>query len=213
MGLKYPQTARFYRVARQTKYIESLQRRKYMGDPNLPVRFVSTSRRQAITGGVAAIAGAAMSAVRLSAGAEEEISHAAEAIHQENVFKASRKRVYEALTETKQFDQLVRLSGISDALGTKPTQISNEVGGTITIFGGHIIGRQLELVPSQRIVQAWRVVDWEPGWYSIAKFKLVEQGAATKIVFDHTGFPKGLGEHLASGWKEHYWDTLEKYLR
>ena len=46
----------------------------------------------------------------------------------------------------------------------------------------------------------------------IAKFELVEQGSDTKIVFDHLGFPKGLGQHLAEGWKGHYWDTLEKYL-
>lgn len=171
------------------------------------------SRRQAVVfGAFAAFSALGTSGPASLAHPTEEISHSAEAIHQENVFRANRKRVYEALTETKQFDKLVRLSGISAALGTKPTQISNEVGGTFAIFGGHIIGRQLELLPDERIVQAWRVVDWEPGWYSIAKFNLVEQGSGTKIVFDHTGFPKGLGEHLASGWKEHYWDTLEKYF-
>jgi activator of HSP90 ATPase len=168
------------------------------------------SRRQMIALAGVAIGAATLGAARVAAA--EEISHSEEAIHQENVFKASRKRVYEALTETKQFDRLVKLSGISNALGTKPTQISGEVGGAFTIFGGHIIGRQLELVPAERIVQAWRVVDWAPGIWSVAKFELVEQGAGTKIVFDHTGFPKGAGEHLASGWKEHYWDTLEKYL-
>jgi activator of HSP90 ATPase len=170
-----------------------------------------TSRRQVMALAGAALGGLALATASGAAG-EEEVSHSAEAIHQENVFKANRKRVYDALTEAKQFDKLVRLSGISEALGTKPTQISNEVGGTFAIFGGHIIGRQLELVPNERIVQAWRVVDWAPGWWSIANFELVEQGAGTKIVFDHTGFPKGQGEHLASGWREHYWDTLEKYL-
>jgi len=80
------------------------------------------------------------------------------------------------------------------------------------LFGGHIIGRQIELVPNERIVQAWRVVDWEPGVYSIAKFELREQGSGTKIVLDHMGFPKGLGEHLAAGWRSHYWEPLEKFL-
>jgi activator of HSP90 ATPase len=170
------------------------------------------SRRQAVFGAVAAFSAFGVSGTASLAHPTEEISHSAEAIHQENVFRANRTRVYEALTETRQFDKLVKLSGISDALGTKPTQISNEVGGAFTIFGGHIIGRQLELLPAERIVQAWRVVDWEPGWYSVARFNPVEEGAGTKIVFDHTGFPKGLGEHLASGWNEHYWDTLQKYL-
>jgi len=44
------------------------------------------------------------------AGAEEEVSRTAESIHMEPVFKASRKRVYEALTETKQFDKVIHLS-------------------------------------------------------------------------------------------------------
>jgi hypothetical protein len=53
---------------------------------------------------------------------------------------------------------------------------------------------------------------WDPGVYSIAKFDLVEQGGGTKIVFDHTGFPKSHAETLASGWKAHYWGPLVKFL-
>jgi hypothetical protein len=56
------------------------------------------------------------------------------------------------------------------------------------------------------------VVNWKPGVYSLAKFELVEEGAGTRIVFDHTGFPKGDAEHLATGWKAHYWDSLAKFL-
>lgn len=66
------------------------------------------------------------------------------------------------------------------------------------------MGRQIELVPNERIVQAWRVVGWDPGVYSIAKFALVEQGPATKLVFDRTGFPNGRAEHLAAGWTANY---------
>jgi activator of HSP90 ATPase len=98
------------------------------------------------------------------------------------------------------------------ALEKSPTQISREPGGAFILFGGIIVGRHIELVPNQRIVQAWRVAYWDPGIYSIAKFELVEQGAETKIVFDHAGFPKGQAEHLAAGWKGHYWDPLAHYL-
>jgi uncharacterized protein YndB with AHSA1/START domain len=143
-----------------------------------------------------------------------EISHSSEAIHQEVVFKASRKRVYEVLTETEQFDKLTEVGGSKNvpALGNEPTKISGDVGGAFAIFGGHIIGRHVELIPNERIVQAWRVVDWEPGIYSIARFELIEQGTGTRIVFDHTGFPKGLGAHLAIGWTSHYWDPMVKFL-
>jgi uncharacterized protein YndB with AHSA1/START domain len=144
----------------------------------------------------------------------EEISRSGEAIHQEVVFKASRKRVYDALTDTKQFDKIIQLSGVMQSMppGGKPTEISREAGGAFALFGGYITGRHIELVPNERIVQAWRAGNWDPGVYSIAKFVLVEQGSGTKIVFDHTGFPKGAGEHLAAGWKAHYWEPLEKFL-
>jgi len=79
-------------------------------------------------------------------------------------------------------------------------------------FDGYILGRHLELVPNERIVQAWRVAYWAPGIYAIAKFDLVEQGPRTKIVFDHRGFPNGDGEHLAAGWKANYGEPLEKFL-
>ena len=124
--------------------------------------------------------------------------------------------MYKALTDAKQFDRVVQLgaatkSGMVSA--AKPTEISPEVGGAFSLFGGLIVGRQVELVPDERIVQAWRAAgDWKPGIYSIARFELVEQGAETKIVFDHRGFPDGDWEHLASGWKVNYWQPLAKYL-
>jgi activator of HSP90 ATPase len=173
------------------------------------------TRRQMIFGAAVAFGGLTLRPPEAGAQAEGEISRTEESIHQETTFKASRKRVYEALTETQQFEKITQLSAemlAGKSYGTKATQISREVGGAFTLFGGHIVGRQVELAPNERIVQAWRVVDWDPGKYSIAKFELVEQGAGTKIVFDHTGFPKGDAEHLAVGWRAHYWETLEKYL-
>jgi activator of HSP90 ATPase len=173
------------------------------------------TRRQAIAGVAAVFGGFVLGPTSVWAGAEAAISHTAEAIHMEPVFKASRKRVYEALTDTKQFEKVTQLglamtSGMS--LGTKPTEISREAGGAFSIFRGHILGRHIELVPNEQIVQAWRVADWNPGVYSIAKFELVEQGSGTKIVFDHAGFPVGQAEHLAEGWKGNYWEPLEKFL-
>jgi len=55
-------------------------------------------------------------------------------------------------------------------------------------------------IPNQRIIQAWRVVTWPEGVYSIAKFELKPHGSGTRLVFDHTGFPEGLHDHLAEGW-------------
>ncbi|MGB6308265.1 MAG: SRPBCC domain-containing protein, partial [Steroidobacteraceae bacterium] len=143
------------------------------------------------------------------------LSRSSESIHQEVRFDAGRGRVFEALTSSTQFDAVTRLSdalALVTAPGAKSTSISPEVGGPFTLFGGYITGRNLELLREQRLVQAWRTVRWKAGDYSIVKFVLVEDGAATQLIFDHRGFPEGEGSHLAEGWHVHYWEPLSKYL-
>ena len=83
-------------------------------------------------------------------------------IHQQIDFNASPQQLYEALLDAKQFTEF------SD----RPAEINREVGGAFSLFKGHIVGRNVELVPNQRIVQAWRVVTWPEGAYSIARFEL-----------------------------------------
>ena len=65
--------------------------------------------------------------------------------------------------------------------------------------------------PNHRIVQAWRVVTWPEGVYSIAKFELKSHGSGTRLVFDHIGFPEGLHDHLAEGWESNSWMLLEVF--
>lgn len=141
-----------------------------------------------------------------SAAPNGEISSTEESIHQERVFKAGRQRVYEALTVEEQFDRIMQLSGVMRASAMakmrQPTKLSPQEGSAFALFGGYIVGRQIELVPNELIVQAWRVLSWDRGTYSIARFALTDLGgASTRLVFDHRAFPKGQGEHLASGWQ------------
>jgi activator of HSP90 ATPase len=176
---------------------------------------ITPTRRQLISGAAIAFGALTLGAAKTFARREEEISHSAESIHMENVFAASRKRVYDALTDAKQFNEIVKLSAAVKSGMVKdmsPAEISREVGGTFNCFGGFIIGRHLELLPNERIVQAWRVSYWEAGAFSIVKFKLTEEGSGTKIIFDHTGFPNGDAENLAAGWKGNYWEPLAKFL-
>jgi activator of HSP90 ATPase len=142
------------------------------------------------------------------------ISRSAEAIHQEVSFDAPPARVYDALTDAKQFNKVVQLSAATQtmSISNKPAEISREPGGAFSLFGGYITGRQIELIPAQRIVQAWRVGAWDAGVYSIARFELSAQGSRSKLVFDHTGFPQGQADHLAAGWKGNYWEPLAKVL-
>jgi activator of HSP90 ATPase len=171
------------------------------------------SRRQVIVG---LTAGAAVVGTANVRGEQAvEIARNAKAIHQEVAFKASRRRVYVVLTDADEFQQVVALSDAVQSGKVKqtiPSQIGREAGSPFSIFGGFIGGRNIEMIPDKRLVQAWRPQDWPPGVYSIAKFELVERGAETLLKFDHTGFPAADAASLAAGWKLNYWQPMAKVL-
>lgn len=182
--------------------------------PPMTLSATGSTRRQLLVSSAAALGAGLAAATPAWAVPDDGISRNAEAIHQEPVFKAALQRIYEALTDAQQFQKLILLSEAGKSLDakSKPAKISRELGGAFSLFGGYVTGRQLALVPNQRIVQAWRAGSWAAGSFSIARFELVAQDPGTKLVFDHTGFPAGQAEHLARGWQINYWQPLAKLL-
>jgi len=122
-------------------------------------------------------------------------------IHQELTLPAAPSRIYRALVDSKEFAELTGAPASGEA----------SEGGAFSVFGGHITGRHVELVPGKRVVQVWRAKTWPEGVYSIARFELQVDGKGTKLVFDHDGFPADMKEHLANGWQANYWDKLAKH--
>ena len=187
-----------------------------MNDRNsAEAKLPATTRRQMIVGTALALGGVTLGTLKAAADTQEEISHTAASIHQEPVFKASPKRVFEALTDAKEFQKVVDASGAMKSgmiSASKPAELSSEAGAAFSLFGGYVTGRNVELIPNQRIVQAWHAGSWKDGIYSIAKFELVAEGSGTRIIFDHTGFPESEAQHLAEGWKANYWEPMEKIL-
>ena len=128
-------------------------------------------------------------------------------IQQEVIFNTSPGRLYATLLDAGRFSEFTGA----------PAEIEPEVGGAFSCFGGIITGRNVELVPNQRIVQAWRVSLWPQGVYSIVKFELHEHGSQTRLMLDHASFPEAMrthlnGEEANGGWQRQYWQPLEKYL-
>ena len=178
------------------------------GKKNGPALSAAPTRRQAMAAGSVLLAGVALSSagVRAQQKMEEAQStgpdKARTYLHQEVSFKASPHRIYEILLDSKQF---AAFSGAA-------AEISREAGGSFSMFGGMIEGRNIELVAGQRIVQAWRPAAWEAGQYTIVKFELKAEGAQTKVVLDHTGFHEGDYAHFDPGWGMRYWEPITKYL-
>jgi activator of HSP90 ATPase len=167
------------------------------------------TRRQMLAGGVAVLAGIASAASlseaqqamteKKSTGDEAKIT----SLHQEIDLKAEPHRVYTILLDSKQFAAFT---------GGRAATIDPTPGGAFKMFGGMIEGRNVELVPDERIVQAWRPASWDAGVYSIVEFQLKAQAGGTKLVLDHKGFPEGDFAHLDPGWHMQYWEPLAKYL-
>ncbi len=123
-------------------------------------------------------------------------------LHQEISLKASPERIYKALLDSAQFT----------AFSGMPASIDPVKGGAFTMFGGLIVGLNVELLPNRRIVQAWRPTHWDEGIYSIVRFELKAHDSDALVILDHTGFPEGEFDHLDSGWPIRYWNPLKKYL-
>jgi uncharacterized protein YndB with AHSA1/START domain len=130
-------------------------------------------------------------------------------IHQEVSFVATPERVYQLLTNGAEFA----------AATERPAEIVATEGSAFSIFGGYIQGRQIELVPGERVVQTWRGVDWAPGVHSLVRFTLTPEGSGTKLLVDHDAYPEGPSpmypswhEHLSSNWPVFYFEPFEKYL-
>lgn len=74
-------------------------------------------------------------------------------IHQRAVVPASPRQGYAVLAD----------AGALSALSGMAGQAGRVEGAEFSVFGGHVTGRQIELVPGQRIVQAWRFPVWGGG--------------------------------------------------
>ena len=124
-------------------------------------------------------------------------------IHHEILFSAEQGSIFEVLTDARKFSQVTGA----------PADIDLKSGGKFSCFNGMITGQSIEISPPNRLVQAWRVENWEPGIYSIVKFELEKLSESeTKLIFDHTGFPEEHRAHLDQGWQDRYWTPLKDYL-
>lgn len=124
-------------------------------------------------------------------------------IHQEVSLPGSPAAIYEILTSPRRFEAMT---------GGRSADIAAEAGGPISLFGGDIRGRNVELVPGRRVVQAWRSQAWPDGVYSIVRFELAADGARTKLTFDQSGHPAEAQAMLEGGWAQMYWDPMAAIL-
>ena len=123
-------------------------------------------------------------------------------IRQTVTFKASPHEVYEALMDSKKHA----------AFTGSAAEISREVGGEYMAYDGYITGKNIELVPDKKIVQSWRAVDWDEGYFSRVIFEFTSVPEGTRLDFVHTDVPDGTEDEFTQGWIDNYWEPMEKYF-
>lgn len=123
-------------------------------------------------------------------------------INQTQFLEATPHEVYEMLMDSEKHSKFT---------GQK-CEIRREAGESFTCFDGWVEGKNLVLVPDEKIVQEWRGKDWPEGVISTVTFELIPKYDGTEILLNHTGVPEDKYESVNDGWKEHYWDKMKKYL-
>ncbi len=124
------------------------------------------------------------------------------AIKQTVTFKAAPHAIYEALMDEKKHA----------AFTGGEAKISRKAGGKFSIYRGDIEGKNLELIPDQKIVQTWRYSDWPEGHYSTATFVLKATEKGSQLTFTQTDVPDDRYEDIKQGWKDYYWAPMKEML-
>ena len=118
------------------------------------------------------------------------------------IIPASPQEVYHAWLSSK---------GHSAMTGSAAS-VSDQVGGEFEAWDGYIHGKNIELVPNQRIVQAWRTSEFsddEPD--SQIEITLEPVEGQTKLTLKHTGLPPHGGQY-EDGWVESYFEPMKAYF-
>ena len=123
-------------------------------------------------------------------------------IRQSVTFNATPHAVYEALMDSRKHARFTQA----------PAKISRKVGGAISAYGDYITGSNLELVPDQKIVQAWHASEWPEGHMSRATFKLAPVPGGTRLTFTHSGVPDAFVDDIRQGWIDSYWVPMKAML-
>ena len=91
--------------------------------------------------------------------------------------------------------------------------MSDEVGADISAWDGYITGRNLELVPGERIVQSWRTTEFDDEHAdSIVTILLQETEDGTLLTLEHSNVPDEHKSYEEGGWQSNYFEPMVVYF-
>lgn len=123
-------------------------------------------------------------------------------IHLETTIPATPEQVYGLLADGAAFGKATGMPGYG---GTAE-------GEFFSVHDGNTVGRQVELVPGERVVQAMRLTAWEPGVWSLLTFTMAPAPEGTRLTLDQVGYPPALHDHLVTGYPAFYFTPIAEYF-
>ncbi len=117
-------------------------------------------------------------------------------------FKAAPAELYDLLMNSKKHEALT---------GGSAT-ISKAKNGKFEVFDGYCHGYNIELIPGEKIVQAWHFAEegWPADHFSVCTFVFEKTAGGTKLHFTQTGIPEQHAASLKDGWKTYYWEPMKE---
>ena len=114
-------------------------------------------------------------------------------------FKVPPNAIYDLLADSRKRTEITGRKAL----------MSDKVGGEFSTDEGQVTGVNVDLVPGQRLVQAWRRRDFPEGVYSMAAITLARTaGGGTELVLTHRGVPKHLLDQIEDYWRLVYWAPM-----
>jgi uncharacterized protein YndB with AHSA1/START domain len=91
--------------------------------------------------------------------------------------------------------------------------MSHEVGADVSAWDGYITGRNLELVPGERIVQSWRTTEFDDEHAdSVVTIVLQETEDGTLLTLAHSNVPDEYRSYEEGGWQSNYFEPMAVYF-
>jgi len=119
------------------------------------------------------------------------------------VIPASAREIYDAW-----LDSLAH----SEMTGGR-ANMSAEIGAEFSAWDGYITGRNLELVPGERIVQSWRTTKFPEDHEDSTITVVLEEGDdGTLLTLSHSNVPEGHLGYEQGGWQKSYFEPMIAYF-
>ena len=93
-------------------------------------------------------------------------------------------------------------------------KVNSKINVTFSALDGYITGKTIELRPNQKIVQLWRTTEFpQDAPDSILEINLAVIPKGTRVTLLHKNIPTGQSGSYKQGWKDFYFNPMEKYFK